>query len=710
MNAPLPPQAWARAEALSAHGWDALVQSLPGATWIVEAHQLRVVAANRAAHELLGRAEDSLVGERAEALMLTPEDLAYWEEAAAGRAGALVSDATVCASNGRLVHVARSVQPFADGASGKTYYTVVLTDLTERQQAEERLEEALSELRATMESTADGILVTDLAGRIRVFNQRLAQIWSIPTDLLEQRRDDAVHDWIRRSVTDDLKYQRRLQAITGATLLSAVDRLELHTGQVVERVTQPLWQRGRPMGRVYSFRDLSDRVKADQRIAQLSHTDALTGLPNRAELTAAVESAVNEQHRQGGHFALMLVDLDRFRTVNDSFGTTTGDRVLLETTRRIRSCMRQGDLVARVAGDQFVLLIHRADPDAAEVAARRVLDAVALPSRVDGVQFTLTCSIGVAMCPVHGRTLDELLQGADEAMRRVKTAGRGNWRVHDMRRDDDQRKDMRLDHAMRQALVGQRFRLHYQPQVDMASGAIVGAEALIRWREAEFGGDVPPGVFIPVAERSGFIVAIGDWVMTEAVRQAAQWVGRGWRVPVAVNVSALQFQQPNFVDRLAAVLAEHGLDPQWLELELTESILVHDADDTLHRLNALARLGVRLSIDDFGTGYSSLAYLKRFPIGKLKIDRSFVRGLPDDDSDAGIVRAILQMARALGMRVIAEGVETECQRRFLADAGCSEYQGFLYAPALDSRRFEERLAHRSEETPTDGCAVRLVGG
>jgi len=689
---------------------DALVHSLPEATWIVQARGLRVVAANQAAHELLGRAAGSLVDERAEVLVFTPEDLAYWDDAAAGRAGTLQSDATVSAADGRVVHVSRSIRPFVDSATGATFYSVVLTNLTERREAEDRLEEAAAELRATLESTADGILVTDLGGRIRVFNHRFAEIWGLPTDLLQHRRDEAVHDWMRRSVTDELAYQRRLQAIADATLLNATDRLELHTGQVLERTTQPLWQRGRPMGRVYSFRDLSERVAADQRIEELSHTDALTGLPNRAELTAAVERAAGESAPLGGHFALMLVDLDHFRAINDSFGTATGDRVLLEITRRIGACMRQGDLLARVGGDQFVLLVHRADPDAAGVAAQRVLDAVGLPSKVDGTQFTLTCSIGVALFPMHGRMLDDLLGNAEEAMRRVKAAGRGSWRLHDMRREEDRRAEMRLDHALRLALVGQRFRLHYQPQVDMDSGTVIGAEALIRWRDAEFGGDVPPGVFIPVAERSGFIIAIGDWVMKEAVRQAASWVARGWCVPVAVNVSALQFQQPNFVDRVATMLATHQLDPQWLELELTESILVHDADDTLQRLNALARLGVRLSIDDFGTGYSSLAYLKRFPIGKLKIDRSFVAGLPDDDSDAGIVRAIVQMAQALGMRVIAEGVETEGQRRFLQEAGCGEYQGFLCAPALDSRRFEERLATLAGTAPAEGRLVRLVRG
>jgi EAL domain-containing protein (putative c-di-GMP-specific phosphodiesterase class I) len=318
----------------------------------------------------------------------------------------------------------------------------------------------------------------------------------------------------------------------------------------------------------------------------------------------------------------------------------------------------------------------------------------------------------MALAPSHGSSVDELTRHADAAMRAVKTAGRASFRLHQARGEADRRESMRLDHAMRQALVSNRFRLHYQPQVRLADGCIVGAEALLRWRDPELG-EMSPVRFIPVAEDSGFIVAVGDWVLTQAVRQAALWHQRGHALPVAVNVSALQFRQTSFVDRVASVLAVSGLPPQLLELELTESILLHDADEALQRLQALAALGLRLALDDFGTGYSSLAYLKRLPVGKLKIDRSFIQGLPGDDSDAGIVRAILQMARALGMKVIAEGVETEAQRQFLLDAGCHEFQGWLFAPALDSLSFEHRLGGAAAGVPAavpPTPRVRLVRG
>jgi EAL domain-containing protein (putative c-di-GMP-specific phosphodiesterase class I) len=362
------------------------------------------------------------------------------------------------------------------------------------------------------------------------------------------------------------------------------------------------------------------------------------------------------------------------------------------------------------------VLLAGADAQAAEIAARRMLHVVAQPCSLGGATFTLTCSIGIALAPAHGRTADELTRHAETAVRAVKEGGRANVRMHQARAEVDRRSHMRLDHAMRQGLASGAFRLMYQPQVRLADFAIVGAEALLRWRDPELG-DIPPARFIPVAEESGFIVPIGDWVLAQAVRQAALWHQQGRAVPVAVNVSALQFHQAQFVDRVASVLAVSALPPHLLELELTESILVHDADEALARLRALKRLGVRLSIDDFGTGYSSLAYLKRFPIGKLKIDRSFVQGLPGDETDAGIVRAILQMSLALDMRVIAEGVETEQQREFLVREGCAEMQGFLYAPALDPLSFEQRLlqAGTGEDGATQaaGCTgqrIRLVRG
>jgi diguanylate cyclase (GGDEF)-like protein len=689
--------------------WADFIDGLPLAAWLVQLSDGRVVAVNDAALALMAVPRSALLGQPGDSLLPTPEDLAYWDELATGAAQPLRSDTSLCTADGRTLYVTRSIRPWP--ATAPTHALVTLNDRSAEQRAEAALEERVAELQATLEATADGILVTDLTGRIRAFNRRFAQIWTLPENLLTERNDAAVFEWMRRSVVDLEAYDRRLALTQHATLLTSTERLELHSGQVLERVTRPLWSRGRPLGRVDSFRDLTERLAADQRIEELSMTDALTGLANRRQMAERVAASAASARREGQSFALLVVDLDRFRQINNSLGHDVGDRVLLDVAQRIQGCLRQQDLLARMGGDQFGVLVHGADAAAAEATSRRVLNVIAQPCSVDGAQFTITCSIGVALCPSHGWAVDDLVRHAENAMRAVKGAGRANFRLHQSRGEGDRRAHMKLDHAMRQALVSGRFKLHYQPQVNLADGRIVGAEALLRWRDPELG-EVSPTRFIPVAEESGFIVAIGDWVLSQAVRQATLWHQRGHALPLAVNVSALQFSQSHFVDRVAHVLAVSGLPPQLLELELTETILLHDAEDALQRLGALAGLGVRMSIDDFGTGYSSLAYLKRFPIGKLKIDRSFVNGLPEDESDAGIVRAILQMARALGMKVIAEGVETEAQRQFLHEAGCDEFQGFLFAPALDCLSFEARLAGApSSPMPASrGPRMRLVQG
>ena len=695
-----------------------LLEGLPDAAWLVEIGSQRVVAANGAAHVLFGRPAGTLVGEDAQALAASPEDMAWWEHALeAADVPPLHTDTVVCTPDARLLHVSRSIRRLPAPADAVAHALVVLADRSATQRAETAREELLAELQATLEATADGILVTDLAGRVRAFNRRFAEIWGMPIGLLQAGDDGALREWMVRSVADGTGYERRLRALERAALVATTDRIELADGTVLERVTRPLQHHGRSQGRVWSYRDLTERLQQQERIESLSLNDALTGLANRRHLTDRVERAVAEAREQTRSVALLVVDLDRFRHINDSLGHEMGDRVLLDVARRIQGCLRQEDLLSRLSGDQFAILVTPADAAAAEATAKRVLNVVAQPCNVEGAQFTLTCSIGVALAPSHGSTADELIRHAEAAMRAVKDGGRANWRLHQARAEVDRRGHMKLDHAMRQALVSGRFRLHYQPQVSRADGRITGAEALLRWRDPEMG-EVPPARFIPVAEDSGFIVPIGDWVLSQAVRQAALWHSRGLSMPVAVNVSALQFEQSHFVDRVASVLAVSGLPPALLELELTESILVHDADEALHRLHALARLGVKMSIDDFGTGYSSLAYLKRFPIDKLKIDRSFVKGLPDDDSDAGIVSAILQMARALGMKVIAEGVETEAQRQFLLAGGCDEFQGFLFAPALDALSFERRwpasieAAAQRPAVPAAKAAprIRLVRG
>jgi len=687
----------------------ALIEGLQEAVWLVDGRTLTVLAVNGAATQLLGMGPQQLLGASMESLASTAEDALFWMEAAAGCREGLHTDTLMRHADGQMLWVARRIS-YVTQADGDGLWLVSMRDQTRQRQHDEERETLLAELKATLESTADGILVSDLAGRMRSFNQRFASLWGLPEDLLAERNDEAVQAWMRRSVVDGATYATRLSAIQEAPLLQTSDIIKLLDGRVLERVSLPQWSRGRPIGRVYSFRDLSEKLAASQRIEELSHTDMLTGLPNRRALAERVDYAQAMARRESSPFALLNVDLDRFKQINDTLGQSYGDRVLKEVAQRLKECLREVDTVARLGGDDFALLIHQADGRGAEHAARRVQEAMARPFCFDTLSFTVTCSTGIALFPSDGGNAEELMASAERAMHWVKESGRGTFRFHQPRKDVDLLSRMRLDHAMRQALLERQFRLHYQPQIDLASGQVIGAEALIRWRDP-LRGDISPAEFIPVAEESGFVIAIGEWVLQQAVLQAADWLRQGRRMQVAVNVSALQFQQAQFVDTVAQALKVSGLPPSLLELELTESILLRDAEEALRRLEALSELGVCMSIDDFGTGYSSLGYLKRFPIQRLKIDRSFVQGLPADESDAGIVNAVIQMGRALRLHVIAEGVETESQRDFLARAGCHEFQGFLFAPALEPRAFEERVWRPQMPPPRPAVPpVRLVRG
>lgn len=797
-----------------------LIDGMLEAVWMVDPVDLRVVAANQAAHELLGVSQGSLVGKAAIELAATPEDMLFWEDVAAGLSDRILSDSLVCRADGTTVPVERRVS-LLRLAPGQSLYLVGVRDRSEQRRVEDELERLVSELRATLESTADGILAVDLHGNIRGYNQRLADLWGFPRALTLRRDDQAIFAWLREAVADVQTYDDRLALIARSPLLETTDLIVLKSGRVIERVTRPQYSRGRPIGRVFSYRDitqqlaqesqlqlaakvfdaspdaifitdgqlsvlaanpactrlcgaprqtllgrrwselvhdpadpgaidrlratvdecgsveaelhylradgssgpchvsmvrlqgdagdtlhyiafvkdLTDKLAAKRRIEELAYTDALTALPNRLVFAERVDFAIAMARREQGRFAVMFIDLDRFKQINDSLGHLYGDRVLVDVAERIKRCVREVDTVARYGGDEFVVLLHQADARGAEATARRILEALSLPVQLDELSFTVTGSVGIAMYPDDGATANDLIKNADAAMYRVKERGRASFRFYQPQMNVDLLARMKIDHAMRQALPAGHFRLVYQPQVDIKTRQVLSAEALLRWRDPDLG-DVSPAQFIPVAEESGFIVALGDWVLTQAVQQAARWQAQGRALQVSVNVSALQFQQANFVDRVAGALSAAGLAPDRLELELTESILIQDAEEALSRLQQLAQIGVRLAIDDFGTGYSSLGYLKRFPIDKLKIDRSFIAGLPADESDAGIVRAIVSMARALHITVIAEGVETDLQRQFLCAAGCDQFQGYLYAPPSDPDEFE-RLLERV--APAAGC-------
>ena len=669
----------------------AALEAVLEAVWLVNPLSLRIVWVNRAAQELMGMTEAALIDAAAVDLLASPEDMYFWEDVAAGLSFSIHSNTLLRSADSSLIPVERKVSRVVLEGTEGPLFLVSLRDLRPQLRVEHELEDRAVEMRTTLESTGDGILVVDERGKVRNYNRRFIQMWDVPDSLVNVPDDAKLFAHMEQGVEDIEAYLAQLDAMVQAPEMEANDIILLRSGRVIERVSLPQISRSRSAGRVYSFRDLTERKEAQKRIETLAYTDVLTGLPNRLMLSQRVDAVLKTLRRTGGTFSVLFIDLDRFKNINDSMGQAFGNRVLIEAALRISQGLREVDILSRVGGDEFVAFLQESDALGAEIVARRILTQLSLPFMVDEVNFSLGCSIGISMYPADGRGIDELIQCADTAMANVKARGRGNFRFYQPQMNVDLLSRLKMDHAMRQAMELGLFKLHYQPQICLHDGHLLGAEALVRWTDPELG-NVPPSSFIPLAEESGFIINIGNWVMEEAVRQAVIWEQSGRPVVVSVNVSALQFQQSDFVERVADLLHNSGLTPEFLELELTESILVRDADEALARLHALKALGVVLAIDDFGTGYSSLAYLKKFPISKLKIDRTFVMGLPADESDRAIVGATIAMARALKLTVVAEGVETREQHDFLQGLQCAAFQGFLCSPAVPATEFVTLVA------------------
>ena len=431
-------------------------------------------------------------------------------------------------------------------------------------------------------------------------------------------------------------------------------------------------------------READERRVAEERIAFLAYHDALTGLPNRLLTRERLDLAVALAARGGHKVALLFLDLDSFKVVNDSLGHSAGDLLLRAVAVRLKGCIRDGDTLGRLGGDEFVLIISDiANPDDVGYASEKVLAQLSDPFEIDGNELTTTVSIGAAVYPDDGQDFETLLKKADTAMYGAKGAGRNTYRFYTQEMNASAMEHLRVRTGLRQALDQGQFVLHFQPQVDLATGQMIGIEALIRWAHPQLG-LLPPARFISIAEDSGLIVPIGDWVLREACRQtvALQAASGLTNLVCAVNLSAPQFRRGELERSVTRALAESGLEPACLDLELTESLLVHDTEQVLATVQRLKSIGVTLCIDDFGTGYSSLSYLKRFAVDKLKIDRSFVQGMADDPNDAAIVRAIIQMARSLGLRTTGEGVEDDRQRALLCMHGCDHGQGFYFSRPL----------------------------
>jgi diguanylate cyclase (GGDEF)-like protein/PAS domain S-box-containing protein len=437
--------------------------------------------------------------------------------------------------------------------------------------------------------------------------------------------------------------------------------------------------------------DITDRKRAEERIQQLATRDALTGLPNRLLLNDRLSLAISHAQRQGGSLALLFIDLDRFKYINDSLGHVIGDAFLKQVAERLSGIMRLGDTLARIGGDEFVVLLENIvlAEDAAGQVARKVLGCFAEPFTVEGHSLSCSCSIGISVFPSDATDPQMLIRDADTAMYHVKDSGRATYRYFSAEMNTRMQERLQVEIGLRRAIAERQFELVYQPKVNIASGEVVGLEALLRWRHPDWG-VVAPGRFIAVAEDTGLIVDVGRWVLAEVCRQLRDWQGRGLATrAVALNLSVRQFT-PALVGDIAAAMGESGVTPGQIELEITESLFMRNAEEVRSILKGLSRLGARVTIDDFGTGYSSLGYIRHFSVSALKIDRAFLSDFGASSPNVAIVRAIITMCRGLGIGVIAEGVETQEQLEILRKLHCDEYQGFLFSPPVSAGEIERR--------------------
>ena len=587
-------------------------------------------------------------------------------------------------------------------------------DITERKRSAEDLLRSNAILEATQEASAEGICLVENNGNVARFNRRFADLWNIPDEILDKltHKKQIMH-YVLGQLEQPDEFIDRLNYLYDNATISVRDEIRLLDGRILDRYSAPaLSPQGVSYGRVWVFSDITQRKQWEQKLEQQAFYDSLTGLPNRALFVDRLAQATARARRHGERNALLFLDLDRFKVINDSLGHESGDLLLMAVAERLRACLRPEDTAARLGGDEFVVLLQGATHlEAVTRVAERIADALKTPFQLGKHEVYTAASIGIVLETDTITTPDDLLRSADLAMYRAKSRGGARYELFDEAMSIGAIDALNLETELRRALERDEFTVAYQPVIALDSGLVMGAEALVRWNSATRGA-VPPNDFIPLAETTGLILPLGQRVLREACAAAQRWNEREYSrgaalsrngaatsnaaesgaVTVSVNLSARQFQQPELLQEVREALDSSGLAPQNLMLEITESVVMEDAEATAVTLRNLKNLGVRLAIDDFGTGYSSLAYLRRFPVDILKIDRAFVSKMSGGGTeDAAIVRAIVTLAQTLGMKVTAEGVENEEQVQHLRTLGCDYAQGFLFSHALPEREIAPLL-------------------
>ena len=786
-----------------------IISTMADALFVCDADG-RIQFANRAAESILGYAPSELLGRMIDDLVDNPEgDSSFLN---LRPSNAISKERTFVAKNGELVDMMLSISPVLQ--HGESAGAVLIgRDIRERKENERQVRKAVMLLESTLDSTADGILVVGDNGKILSYNQRFIDMWRIPRHMLASDEWKAFES-ILDQISDPEAFLRSTQMIEKQPNAESFDLVECKDGRRFERYSTGRRIEGVANARVWSFRDvtakfkaeealrdseqryrllfeqnaagvcvtkldgeiidcnitfasmlgyeraelignkiallherpseraeieqmlqqaktvnsvetelrrksggslyvlqnltlagdrihmtvadISDRKRAEEQIEFHAYHDVLTHLPNRKLFTDRLSQNLTHARRTGKSLAVMFVDLDHFKTINDTMGHTAGDELLLEMARRLRGCVREDDTVARLGGDEFTIILSELrHPEDAVTVAEKIIKAVQKSMIIGGMPIEVSASIGIALYPVDGNDPESLLRNADSAMYRAKESGRNTYQLCTDEMKGRALQRLSLETKLRRALQEQQLVLHYQPQVSLSDGKVIGAEALLRWNDPERG-YVYPSSFIPVAEESRLILPIGDWVLRTACTQMREWRDRGLALPrISINLSPRQFQQQDLVDTIRRVLEETRLEAKALEIEITEGTAMANAEATIETLHALRELGCSISIDDFGTGYSSLNYLKRFPITCVKVDSAFVRDLTRNEGDAAIVSAVIAIARSLKLKVIAEGVETDEQFAFLRKRKCDAAQGYYFSRPVEAPDLAEYIGERN---------------
>jgi diguanylate cyclase (GGDEF)-like protein/PAS domain S-box-containing protein len=593
----------------------------------------------------------------------------------------------------------------------------VIIDITERKKAEQALTAQRALLEATIDSAVDPIMVIDPDYRILLANRAAGHLIpgssedgsSVPCYSMLHHENQPCGD------RPDHPCPVERVKHSGKPIVVVHKHYDTEGNErIVEVAAAPVWDaEGKLYAIVEHAHDITERKRYEslfreerERLRHLAHHDPLTGLPNRLLFQDRLAQALVKAHRTDTQLAVLFLDVDRFKGINDTLGHMVGDQVLKAIAQRLRKCMREEDTVARLGGDEFTILLEGLEhPEAAAKVAWKVLEGLRRPFTIGSHEFHIEASIGISLYPDNGPDLDSLIKHADAAMYLAKEQGRGNYQFFSEALNERTRRQLALETALRRALKRGELSVYYQPQVALASGRIVAVEALVRWTNAELG-SVPPGDFISVAEESGLIVTLGEWVLRSACAQLRRWHEAGCTsLRVAVNLSARQFRQRDLIERIHSVLIDTGISPRHLELELTESVLLAGTEEAIGVMEQLRALGVHLSLDDFGTGYSSLAYLKRFPLDRLKVAQEFVHDIPADPHDTAIARAVVALAKSLELEVVAEGVESLEQCELFRALGCDYVQGYLLGRPLPAEDIETLLVGGGHVTIAELCAA-----